>query len=135
MPCASWDALKPSSAVSSPQSEVFQRCRSRVRTAAAIDVIRFGLRRTLRKIRHDFSRATPRSTGARAADSARLTVRCVGMRSRPGGRLRAESWFWLTFAGFALMTAVYAVKGVHLLRARRPTAYHCPGIESRSHVE
>ncbi|MBZ9643949.1 hypothetical protein [Streptomyces sp. PSKA30] len=35
----------------------------------------------------------------------------------------AESWFWLTFAGFALMAAVYAVKGVHLLRARRrPTA-------------
>jgi hypothetical protein len=31
----------------------------------------------------------------------------------------AESWFWLTFAGFALMTAVYAVKGVHWLRARR----------------
>ncbi|MFC9285798.1 hypothetical protein [Streptomyces sp. NPDC057052] len=35
----------------------------------------------------------------------------------------AESWFWSAFAGFALMTAVYAVKGVHLLRARRrPTA-------------
>lgn len=35
----------------------------------------------------------------------------------------AESWFWLTFAGLALMAAVYAVKGVHLLRARRrPTA-------------
>ncbi|MFH8804614.1 hypothetical protein ACH4F6_34505 [Streptomyces sp. NPDC017936] len=34
----------------------------------------------------------------------------------------AEAWFWLTFAGFALMAAVYAVKGVHLLRARRPTA-------------
>ncbi|MFI9547961.1 hypothetical protein ACIHAR_29270 [Streptomyces sp. NPDC052016] len=31
----------------------------------------------------------------------------------------AESWFWLAFAGFALMAAVYAVKGVHLLRARR----------------
>ncbi|MEV6180490.1 hypothetical protein [Streptomyces sp. NPDC052015] len=31
----------------------------------------------------------------------------------------AESWFWLAFVGFALMAAVYAVKGVHLLRARR----------------
>jgi hypothetical protein len=29
------------------------------------------------------------------------------------GLVVAESWFWLT------MTAVYAVKGVHLLRARR----------------
>ncbi len=52
----------------------FQRCRSRVRTSAAIDVIRFRLHRAPRKIRQDFSRATPRSTGARAADSARLTV-------------------------------------------------------------
>jgi hypothetical protein len=35
----------------------------------------------------------------------------------------AESWFRLTFAGFALMAAVYAVKGVQRLRARhRPTA-------------
>ncbi|WP_236067499.1 hypothetical protein [Streptomyces brasiliscabiei] len=35
----------------------------------------------------------------------------------------AESWFWLTLVGFALMTAVYAVKGAHWLRARRrPTA-------------
>ncbi len=35
----------------------------------------------------------------------------------------AESWFWLTFAGFAAMTAVYAVKGAVRLRARRhPTA-------------
>ncbi|MER5893308.1 hypothetical protein [Streptomyces sp. NPDC001876] len=37
--------------------------------------------------------------------------------------LVAESWFWLTLVGFALMAVVYAVKGVHLLRARRrPTA-------------
>ncbi|MFE0452440.1 hypothetical protein ACFW2D_14305 [Streptomyces sp. NPDC058914] len=35
--------------------------------------------------------------------------------------LVAESWFWLAFAGFALMAAVYAVKGVYLLRARRHT--------------
>lgn len=35
----------------------------------------------------------------------------------------AESWFWLAAVGFALMSAVYAVKGVYLLRARRrPTA-------------
>ncbi|MFB7373992.1 hypothetical protein ACFC0D_29540 [Streptomyces sp. NPDC056222] len=35
----------------------------------------------------------------------------------------AESWFWLIFAGFALMGAAYAVKGVRRLRARRrPTA-------------
>ncbi|WP_286255677.1 hypothetical protein [Streptomyces graminofaciens] len=31
----------------------------------------------------------------------------------------AESWFWLTCASFALMAAVYAVKGVHWLRARQ----------------
>lgn len=35
----------------------------------------------------------------------------------------SESWFWLGLAGFALVGAGYAVKGVHLLRARRrPTA-------------
>jgi hypothetical protein len=68
--------------------ERFQRSRSRVRTAAAIDDIRFGLQRALRMIRQDFSRATPRSTGARAADSARLTVCRVGVRPRPSGRLR-----------------------------------------------
>jgi len=63
-----------------------RRCRSRVRMDAAIDDIRFGTHRDLRKIRHDLSRATPRSTGARAGDSARLTVCWVGARSRPGGR-------------------------------------------------
>lgn len=31
----------------------------------------------------------------------------------------AESWFWLTCAGFVLMAAVYAVKGVRWLRARQ----------------
>jgi len=40
--------------------------------ALAIDVIRFGLHRDLRKMRQDFKRATPRSTGARAAASARV---------------------------------------------------------------
>ncbi|MEU7281123.1 hypothetical protein AB0A69_20405 [Streptomyces sp. NPDC045431] len=30
-----------------------------------------------------------------------------------------ESWFWLVPVGFVLVTAVYAVKGVHKLRARR----------------
>ncbi|MFJ8870426.1 hypothetical protein ACIRD6_32330 [Streptomyces sp. NPDC102473] len=35
----------------------------------------------------------------------------------------SESWLWLALAGFAIMGAGYAVKGVHLLRARRrPTA-------------
>ncbi|MFD9008695.1 hypothetical protein [Streptomyces sp. NPDC059552] len=34
----------------------------------------------------------------------------------------AESWFWLAAIGFALMAAVYAVKGVRRLRARRSTA-------------
>ncbi|MFF9690602.1 hypothetical protein [Streptomyces sp. NPDC014623] len=34
-----------------------------------------------------------------------------------------EVWIWLSLVGFALMAAVYSVKGVHLLRARRrPTA-------------
>jgi hypothetical protein len=31
----------------------------------------------------------------------------------------AEFWFWLTIAGFALLAAVYAVKGAHRLGARR----------------
>ncbi|MET7909784.1 hypothetical protein ABZS98_16150 [Streptomyces avermitilis] len=32
-------------------------------------------------------------------------------------------WYWLALAGFALMTPVYAVKGVNWLRTRRrPTA-------------
>ncbi|MFI1286457.1 hypothetical protein ACH4U5_37840 [Streptomyces sp. NPDC020858] len=34
----------------------------------------------------------------------------------------AESWFWLAAIGFALMTAVYVVKGVRRLRARRSPA-------------
>ncbi|MEU0116107.1 hypothetical protein ABZ137_20905 [Streptomyces bobili] len=37
--------------------------------------------------------------------------------------LVAESWSWLALPGLALMSAAYAVKGVHWLRARRhPTA-------------
>ena len=67
-------------------TRLFQRCRSRVRTAEVIDDIRFGLHRALQQI-EDFRRATPRSTGARAAESARLTVRWVGDNSRPDGRL------------------------------------------------
>lgn len=51
--------------------EPFQRCRSRVRMAAAIDDIRFGLHRALRKIRQDFSRATPRSAGVSVPRTAR----------------------------------------------------------------
>nr|MDT0516215.1 hypothetical protein [Streptomyces sp. DSM 41633] len=34
----------------------------------------------------------------------------------------AKSWFWLAATGFALMTAVYALKGVRRLRSRRATA-------------
>ncbi len=52
--------------------ELLQRCRPRVRTALAIDVIRLGPHRDLRKIRQRFSRATPRSTGAHVAASARV---------------------------------------------------------------
>lgn len=33
----------------------------------------------------------------------------------------AASWVWLLLAGFVLMIAVYAVKGLALLRARRRT--------------
>ena len=69
-------------------SERFQRCLSRVRTASATDVMRLGLIRDLRKIRQDFSSAMPCSTGARDVASARLTVRCVGVNCPPGGRLR-----------------------------------------------
>lgn len=48
-------------------------------------VMRLGLMRDLRKICQDFSRAMPRSTGARAWVSARLTVHWAS--SPPGGRL------------------------------------------------
>ncbi|MFF3848634.1 hypothetical protein [Streptomyces sp. NPDC002328] len=35
----------------------------------------------------------------------------------------AESWLWISVFGFVIMAVGYAVKGVHLLRARRrPTA-------------
>lgn len=52
----------------------------------AIDVMRFGLQQDLRKMRHDFRRATPRSTGARAAARARLRV--VPVRVSSGRALR-----------------------------------------------
>lgn len=55
--------------------------------ALAIDVIRFGLHRDLRKMRQDFKRAMPRPTGARAAASARLRVFSVGVSSCRGLRL------------------------------------------------
>lgn len=54
--------------------------------ALAIDVMRFGLQQDLRKMRHDFRRATPRSTGARAAARARLRV--VSVRVSSGRALR-----------------------------------------------
>jgi hypothetical protein len=40
-------------------------------------LMRLGLMRDLRKICQDFSRAMPRSTGARAADRARFVVSSV----------------------------------------------------------
>jgi hypothetical protein len=49
--------------------------------ALVIDVMRLGLQQDLRKIRQDFRRATPRSTGARAAARARLTVFSVRVSS------------------------------------------------------
>lgn len=52
-----------------------------------MSVMRLGLQRALRKMRQDFSLATLRSTGARAADRARLIVRWVGLRSWCGSRL------------------------------------------------
>lgn len=55
--------------------------------ALAIDVMRLGLQRALRKIRQDFRRATPRSTGARAAARDRLRVFYVVVSSRRGLRL------------------------------------------------
>lgn len=47
--------------------------------ALAIDVIRLGLQRDLCKMCQDFSLATPRSTGARAAVGARLRIFSVGV--------------------------------------------------------
>lgn len=52
--------------------------------ALAIDVMRLGLHRDLRKMRQVLRCATPRSTGARAADSARLRVFSVGVSSCKG---------------------------------------------------
>ncbi|RPK59981.1 hypothetical protein EES42_35195 [Streptomyces sp. ADI95-17] len=46
--------------------------------ALAIDVIRLGLQRDLCEMCQDFSLATPRSTGARAAAGTRLRVLSVG---------------------------------------------------------
>lgn len=55
--------------------------------ALAIDVMRWGLQRDLRKIHQDFRQATPRSTGARAAARARLTAFSVGVSSCRGLRV------------------------------------------------
>lgn len=49
-------------------------------------LMRLGLMRDLWKIYQDFSRAKPRSTGARAADRTRFVVCSVGVSSPPGGR-------------------------------------------------
>lgn len=61
----------PSGRPTQPFSERFQRCLSRVRTALARTVMRFGLMRELRKICQYYSRAMPRSTGGRAAAPGR----------------------------------------------------------------
>lgn len=50
-------------------------------------VMRLGLQRARQKICQDFSLAMLRSTGARAADRARLIVCWVMVRSRFGSRL------------------------------------------------
>lgn len=50
-------------------------------------VIRLGLQRARRRICQDLSRAMLRSTGARAADRARLIICWVVVRSWPGSRL------------------------------------------------
>ncbi|WP_405435090.1 hypothetical protein OG373_40850 [Streptomyces avidinii] len=51
---------------------------------------------------------------------------CVAALLLTGGLLLsltvAESWFWLALTGFALMTAVHAVKDVRRLRTRRSAA-------------
>lgn len=52
----------------------------------AIDVMRFGPQRDLRKVRQYFKRATPRSTGARAAAGARSTVFSAEVSPRRGLR-------------------------------------------------
>lgn len=66
--------------------EPFQRCGSRVRMAAAMDdMIRAAS--SSAEDAPDVKRAMPRSTGTRAAESARWTVRWVGDSSPPGGRL------------------------------------------------
>lgn len=67
-------------------TERFRRCRSRVRTASVMTLMRWGPVRDLRKICQDFRCAMPRSTGALAAAGARLTVHWVRASSPPGGR-------------------------------------------------
>ncbi|MFK0022836.1 hypothetical protein [Streptomyces sp. NPDC090798] len=70
----------------------------------------------------------PREANSALRLKARLDLlEVVGSLLLFGGSLLSsmvgESWFWLALAGFSLMSAVYAVKGVHWFRARRhPTA-------------
>ncbi|MFD5329165.1 hypothetical protein [Streptomyces sp. NPDC127092] len=68
-----------------------------------------------------------RADDAAARSVARLDLgETVGSLLLLGGALLglwvAESWMLLTLAGFVLMSAVYAVKGVRWLRARRRPA-------------
>ncbi|MDX2562310.1 hypothetical protein PV371_21995 [Streptomyces sp. TX20-6-3] len=65
----------------------------------------------------------------RGSDSAVRSTARLDLLDTVGGLLvfgglilslvRAESWIWVGLAGFALVIAAYAVKGVRLLRARR----------------
>ncbi|MFE9678501.1 hypothetical protein ACFYO5_31070 [Streptomyces sp. NPDC006259] len=69
-----------------------------------------------------------RETDSALQSKARLDLlETVGSLLAFGGMLLSlvvgGAWAWLVVAGFAIMSAVYAVKGVHWLRARRrPTA-------------
>jgi hypothetical protein len=77
-------APRPILAAVNQLTELLQRCRSGVRTALAIDVMRLGLDRSRRKIRHDFGRAMLRLADARAAAWTRLRVFSVGVSSCRG---------------------------------------------------
>ncbi|MFK0155168.1 hypothetical protein ACIQVL_07700 [Streptomyces sp. NPDC090499] len=65
-----------------------------------------------------------RGTDSAVRSKARLDLMdVIGSLLLFGGLLLSlavtDSWFWLALAGLALLTAVYATKGLHRLRARR----------------
>lgn len=77
-------------------SEFLQRCLSRVRTALAIDVMRFGLHRDLRKIRQDFTpelrdrdvRHLDQQPGGLARCASRAITRSVATSKKLNERTR-----------------------------------------------